>query len=37
MSAWRGVNGSEGTDHLGLALSNVKVNDVANLSSNTLM
>ena len=27
MSAWRGVNGSEGTDHLGLALSNVKVND----------
>ena len=27
MSAWRGVNGSEGTDHLGLALSNVKVSD----------
>ena len=27
MAAWRGVNGSEGTDHLGLALSNVKVGD----------
>lgn len=27
LAAWRGVNGSEGTDHLGLALSNVKVND----------
>ena len=26
-SAWRGVNGAEGTDHLGLALSNVKVGD----------
>lgn len=27
MAAWRGVNGFEGTDHLGLALSNVKVGD----------
>lgn len=27
LSAWRGVNGTEGTDHLGLAVSNVKVGD----------
>ncbi len=27
VAAWRGMNGTEGTDHLGLALSNVKVND----------
>lgn len=27
LSAWRGVNGTEGTDHLGLALSNIKVGD----------
>lgn len=27
MAAWRGVNGTEGTDHLGLAVSNVKVSD----------
>ena len=27
VAAWRGMNGTEGTDHLGLALSNVRVND----------
>lgn len=27
LAAWRGVNGTEGTDHLGLAVSNVKVSD----------
>lgn len=27
LAAWRGVNGTEGTDHLGLAVSNVKVAD----------
>lgn len=27
LAAWRGVNGVEGTDHLGLAVSNVKVAD----------
>lgn len=27
IAAWRGINGVEGTDHLGLARSNVKVSD----------